>query len=550
MAFFDFISLKYSELNTQINDFLKDVYSRSSETFTNASPFGQILNVLKEFYQSTILYQKNIVRNIDFETATNTKVLRTYSRIAGHNPTRSISATGTLKLSLKAASSLSSDIRGGGIILSDKTVLKNNTNNYKYAIRVGKSSETFRLTTSSDNTFYVNIVQGSYEEQTFTGTGKKNQSFSVKIDNLSDIDNFDVEVLYNNAAITLKDSMYDMYRLEKSCYVKTGLDGGVDVYFGNGYCGFIPDLGSIITVRYLVTNGTSGNILTATTDDWKFISEVTDISGNYINMNNLFDVIMSDPIQFSSDGEGAVPLKNTIANVSRNFVLSTPQQYVYHLTRLGFFSKINVYNTLNDFNYTNDNVVYLYLIPNISNHYTSSTNYFNIPLDVYYLDNTEQDKIITYLKKLGNVPNGSEITIVQPIISKYVMNVYVRKLSGYTDDSIKSNIISYVSNYLTTLYRDDRISRSDMISTIKLVDGVDSVNVTFYSEKNETYHKSKPTSTDIYGLDPQLGDIVADKQELAIIRGGWSDRNSTYYNETTETSGLGPINIIFVGITD
>ena len=550
MAFFDFISLKYNELNTQINDFLKDMYSRSSETFTNASPFGQILNVLKEFYQSTILYQKNIVRNIDFETATNTKVLRTYSRLSGHNPTRSISATGTIKISLKAASSLSSDIKGGGIVMSDKTVIKNNTNGLKYAIRFGKSSETFRLTTSSDNIFYVNVVQGTYEEQTFTGTGKKNQSFSVKIDNLSDIDNFDVEVLYNNASITIKDSMYDMYRFEKACYVKTGLDGGVDIYFGNGYCGFVPDNGSIITVRYLVTNGTSGNVLTATSDDWKFISEVNDINGNYINMTNLFDIIMSEPIQFSSNGEGVVPLKNTIANVSRNFVLSTPQQYVYHLTRLGFFSKINVYNTLDDFDYTNDNIVYLYLIPNISNYYTSSTNYFNIPLDVYYLDSTEQDKIITYLKKLGNIPNGSEISIIQPTITKYVMFVYVRKKSGYTDDSIKSNIISSVSSYLTNLYRDDRISRSDMISSINTVDGVDSVNIKFVSEKNEIYHKEKPNSTDVYGLDPQLGDIVVDKQELALIRGGWSDRNSTYYNETTNTSGLGPINIVFVGTTD
>jgi hypothetical protein len=34
---------------------------------------------------------------------------------------------------------------------------------------------------------------------------------------------------------------------------------------------------------------------------------------------------------------------------------------------------------------------------------------------------------------------------------------------------------------------------------------------------------------------------------LAIIRGGWSDRNGTYYNDNIDGNGLGPINIMFVG---
>lgn len=83
MAYFDFIDLKFSNLTNQINNYLRDVYSRSNEVFSNASPFGQILNVLKEFYQFIILYSKNIVRNFDIETATNVKVFRTYARIAG-----------------------------------------------------------------------------------------------------------------------------------------------------------------------------------------------------------------------------------------------------------------------------------------------------------------------------------------------------------------------------------------------------------------------------------------------------------------------------------
>ena len=129
------------------------------------------------------------------------------------------------------------------------------------------------------------------------------------------------------------------------------------------------------------------------------------------------------------------------------------------------------------------------------------------------------------------------------------MNVYIRKYEGYTDDSIKINIISSISDYLTNLTRDDRIGRSDMISTIELVTGVDSVNIEFVSKNNEDYHRLKPDSTDIKGLDTILGDIVVERDELALIRGGWSDRNGTYYSESPDTNGLSSINIIFVGIT-
>lgn len=546
MAFFDFIELKYEQLNTQINTYVRNMYSKSNEFFSSASPFGQILNVLKELYQFTILYQKNIVRNIDIETTSNIKVLRTYSRIAGHNPSRATSASGTLRITTKPNLDLTNNILNGSIKITDKTLLKNITNGLDYTIRLGSTEETFRLI--NNNFFYVNIIQGKYEEQTFTGTGYKNQSFSVNISSLAEIDNFDVQVLYNNSVLMIKDSLYDMLRYERACYTRTGMNGGLDIYFGNGHCGFIPDIGSIITVRYLLTNGNVGNILTPLLNDFKFITEVNDTAGNFINMNQLFDIVITESIQFASNGEGVLETRNALSNVSRNFVLSTAQQYIYHLTRLNLFSKINVYNTLSDNNYTNDNKVYLFLVPKVSDYFSQTVNYFNLPLSIYTLDQYEIDKTITYLQRLGNIPNGTELEVIQPRISKYVMFIYVIKKEGYTDETLKNNIITSVSEQLAYSTRDDRIVRSDLISTIESISGVDSINLTFISEKNELLHKQK-ASANVLGIDTIMGDIVVEKDELALIRGGWSDRNQTYYSENNGTSGLGPINIIFVGTT-
>jgi hypothetical protein len=541
MAFFDFIELRYEELTNQINSYLRSVYSRSNETFSNASPFGQVINVLKEFFQWSTIYQKNIVRNFQVEEADNNKALRNLSRIGGHNPTRSITATGTLKLKIKPGIDINSDISGGLIKVQDKTLLKNKTNGFNYTIRLGKDEEVFRLSQSSS--IFLNVVQGTYEEQTFTGNGEINQSFSVNVSTTADVDNFDVEVLYNNNPLSIKDSQYDMLRNELACFTRTGMNGGLDVYFGNGDFGFIPEPGSIINVRYLLTEGTNGQILTPVRNDFQFLTEIRDGNDDTVDVTNNFDILTDKEITFASNGETDEFIKNILPNVSRNFVLATPGQYIYNLRRLELFSKVNVYNTLND------NKIFLFLIPKISNYYTGGLNYFNVPMDAFFLDDEEIDKTLTYLKKLGSITTNTVIEIIQPRISKYVMNIYIRKYEGYADDTIKQNVLSATSNYLTTLERDDRIVRSDMIKIIEEIPGVDSTQITFFSKKNEDYHKIKPDSDVIYGLDPVLGDIIVEKDELAIIRGGWSDRNYTYYNETPDAGGLGPLNIVFVGVT-
>ena len=548
MAFFDFIDLKYNNLTTQINNYLRTVFNRSDESFSNASPFGQVVNVEKEFYQQNVIYQKNVVRNFMVTEADNQKAIRNLARIGGHNPTRAITATGSIMLKLKSGIDIYNDIGGGKIQINDKTKIKNKSNGLIYTIRFGNAQEIFELSQNQD--IYLNLVQGTYETYQFTGDGEINQSFSVNISEGNTIDNFDVEVKYNNQSVTLRDAPYDMLKNEMACYTRTGMNGGLDLYFGNGDFGFIPGQGVQISVTYLLTDGTDGIIVTPQIDDFQWVDNITDMNGQSVNMDNTFDVYVDKQIGFASNGETTAFTKNLMPYMSRNFVLATPSQYIFTLKRLSLFSKINVYNTLDDNNFENDNRVYLFLIPNVTNYFNNNVNYFNVPIDAFVLDSNEITKTLTYLKKMANIPLNTVLEVIQPTISRYILNIYVRKFNGYADDTIKQNIITNVSSYLSSLDRDDRIPKSDIINILEGTPGVDSVNVSFISKKNEDYHKIKPISSLIYGLDPILGDIVVEAQELAIVRGGWSDRNNTYYNETLDGNGLGPINIMFVGITE
>jgi hypothetical protein len=461
-------------------------------------------------------------------------------------------------------------------------------------------------------TIQLNVIQGQYESQTFTGQGVKNQSYSVNVDGITNIENFNFAVFYNGVLCSGKVHMVDMLPFEYAYYSRTGFQGGLDIYFGTGDFGFVPEVGSVIEVRYLLSDGKNGNILNNKANDFTFIESVYDGNGDIISVETLFDITIENDITFGANKENKIFTKNAIAYVSRNFVLSTPDQFIYTLKKLNMFALINAYNTLDENNINNnsyidqfitetfgqfvperdkireklkeffpnvyDNVIYLYLIPDVTNYFLSDYNYFNIPFDAFYLDANEKMKIMNYLRMMGTLSITTNVRIVDPIISRYVINIYVRRFSNDFEDNIRNKIIAVVSDYFVNVNRYDRIVKSDLITKIKeQVSGVDSVNLDFICKKNEDYHRDRniavinanvantntptllppvtPVNPDRYdpnktlGLDAVQGDIIAEKNEFAVLRGGFYDRNGLYYNDIPIINGLSTINIIWTGVS-
>jgi len=163
----------------------------------------------------------------------------------------------------------------------------------------------------------------------------------------------------------------------------------------------------------------------------------------------------------------------------------------------------------------------------------------------------------------------SEVKFVKPQIRKYTMDISVRYFEGFNKEDIFNDIRNAVSNYLLNVTRRDKLPKSDIIYILEEVDGVDAVNVQFRSETEETarrlgYYESvtttiaaqepvtledlgngkqkyvffkkinevkkiniapgDPIPADIAGLD-QWGDIIMDREEVAVFRGGWLDRD-------------------------
>lgn len=565
-----FVDITFSNIKNAIEFYLKTEHNKGNLLFGVASPYGQILSVLENLHQLSFLYLKNSIMQFDLldPLQNNERVIKTNAILAGHIPGRAISATGTLKFSLKTNVDLEKEIPGGRITFRNKLQIKNKTNGLDYMFNLGVETQTHRIT--PNYTFYVPIIQGKPAVVNNTGFGTPLQTLSITSPNSqTDVENFNVEVLVNGEFWTIKKHVYEMLPNEKACVVRTGINGGVDVIFGNDGFGAVPNIGAIIQTNFIETDGQVGNIFRRTRDDWTFIGDIIDGNGDTIDVSTVFNVDIYTDINFGADKENINFTKSVLPIASNNFVLGLPQQYAYEIKKLGVFSHVNAYEKTG--------TIFIVATPNIRLFKSPDSNYFSVSIKAFELDNYEKSKIDRYLRTGGNLQLTRKYRITSPTLSYYIMNVYVITYSDASDDSVNGQILDKISEYFLFLSRIDRIPKLDLIKTLSTITDVHSIDIQFVCKKNEDYHyKAKldaqnrlnqyntsfqsnistsqlitdyvPTETK--GLDPFMGDIIFEPNEIPIIRGGWYDRNGVYYSDDINSNGLKSVNVVKKGTVD
>lgn len=574
---YDFVEVKFNELVDNINTFIKDLYNKSDINLSPADPYGQILDAVTKIHETSLLYLKNVTGKFDINNPDNEnlKMVRALARIAGLDPSRNLSATGTISMQLKPGVELT-EIPGSEIIIMNNSQIKNNSNNIDYYIDLGGVDyATYKI--EKGKKIYLPLVQGNFQTQTFTGNNTELQSFTIILPSNQTVEQYRVYVKVNGETYTRTEHLYDMLPGDKSFVLRTGIEGAVDIYFGTNDFGFIPPLGVNIEIKYVVSRGSNGNIAHKLVNDFTFSDELYDGFGASISTNDLFDIYIEDEISFGADSQSIKFTKATMPFVSRNLVLARPEQYIFMLKRLNVFSQIDAFTTEKGGEFDNqesndDSVVYLFLIPNFNLYLTGNNSYFDLDMNAFYLDIYEKNKVEKYLRTMGTISVGTSIKILEPIIRKYVINVYLRIFEDSIEDNVRSEILNKLSSFFGDMERRGRIDKSAIIKIIEEIAGVDSVMVEFISEANETYHKefeeykksimvSNPLQNPdliimdgyeknkVIGLDPKLGDITYNKAEVPVIRGGWQTRDGIYFKETPQTVGLGSVNIMIEGIS-
>lgn len=565
LKIFDSNKIKFDDIVTSINQWLIDTYDQSREVFTKSSPFGQILSVIQGFSQLVFLYIEDVVTESNIFTATKQRSIYGYARLAGHNPTRALSAQGTINLKIKPGAE--TPINSSYVILLNKTKIACLSNGLNYFIQLGDLTNSMRINLRGNEINSVKVIQGELESQNVISTGTALQSFTFQ--SKTAIENEMVWVYVNGESYENVDSLYDMTKGQKQCIVKTGISGGIDVYFGNEDFGIIPDEGAVINVEYVKTDGFSGNIFSkSNTLEWKFLDKGFSNTGEEVDLNELLFVTVEKPIILGADEEPMDLTKLIAPKTSRSYVLANPDNYVNFLSRFNY-SYVNAYTTRDDDYISDDNVIYLFIIPDVKRRLETNTDYFTTNLTNFYLDEYEKTALVDFIDMSGQQIISTELQVVDPILTRYVLNIYLQVYDTADQPTLKSEIISKITDYFLSVTRRDKIPKSDLIALIEGIKGVDSVNLSFVSETNEKaildgYYIQRINVIDrIRGIsvvqenqiqinsgeDPNLGldefgDIKIGLNEQPVVRGDWFDRFGNYYEDGISQTSFSSLNLV------
>jgi len=556
--------IRFNELYQDALNFVKASYGNLGQHFTMASPMGQLLQVILSYGRMILFYNEDSVTELNINTATRPQNVKGVASLTGHNPSRPMSARGTLIFQYNAQKlPLGTNI----VSIPNYTLLANNQNGLTYTVTLAGEEILFDLT-SVTNKIEVNIVQGKLEYQQATGTGDPLQSYNFQNKKGASIDNYYVNVYVNGTKWEVVDSIIDMNFNQPGVMVKTGQTGGIDLFFGNGYNGAIPPFGATILVEYVITDGAAGNLNAMNNNlnnSWKFLTPGFALNGEQIDLNKYINVVIKNEVMFGAQEEPLYLTRLLAPNMSRSFVLANENNYIYFLRKLNIFTiidaipgfatfedqyaadkynqskttyenlsaeyrtlvstygvssllatqkKVELDNADKQLNYytqqleaqkKDDNTVYLFLVPDVNKRIPSNENYYTCALSAFILSDGEKAAILDLIEQSGQRILTVDNQILALQFPKFTLNMSLILWEGTVYDTVRQNIISKTSDYFLQNTRRDRIPVSDLIRIIEGLDGVDSVNVWFDADKNNlNIYKTH------YGID-DYGDIILER---------------------------------------
>jgi hypothetical protein len=551
--FFKLNRITFQRLYEDAQNWFQSVYNITRDQFTPASPWGQLLGTMLNLAQMIIYYIEDSITELNIMTASKRQSIIGIAAMNGHFATRASGARGDINIQYSGENV---DMYGQNIIIPNYSKIFCLNNGQSYILDLNQ--EDLRINITNTEVVKAKIIQGTWENQTFTGEGTLLQSFEINVRGRREIDNNYVFVYVNGELYPRYESLYDIPYNQAGCLIRTGMTSGVDIFFGTDFNGKIPPAGSTIRVEYLITNGSLGNVLTNISDvTFRWEDAGYDITGNEIDLNTVLVISLDTPIVFGSDAEPVALTRLIAPKMSRSFVLANAENYSIFLQKMNYFSLVECFSTFDDNIEEDDNVIYIFALPNIIKRIRNNEDYFTIPQEQLVLTETEKNSIYRLLQESGQMIVTTAIKVLDPIIVRYVLNVSIIVYEGYDIENIREKIVERVSRYFVNNKRRDRIPKSDLIAIIEAIEGIDSVDLYFVSENNELRKlnwleelKTNPLAVEPedIGLD-EHGNIIIGKSDFPILRGGWSDRNQIFFQDNADLNVTSSVNIDVARIT-
>ena len=264
MPFTKFTNLDFDQIKTSIKDYL-----RANSTFTDfdfeGSNFSVLIDTLAYNTYITAFNSNMIVNESFLDSATLRENVVSLARNVGYVPRSKTCAKAQVKITGKVESETSSVTLPAGIICVGSA------DNTSYVFSIPENTTTtvkdkvftFNTVDSSGKDKGIDIYQGSFFTKTFTVDGSLDQKFIL---NNSDIDTSTISVYVkgiNDSGLGVKYSLVEnILTIDSTSNIfllQEVQDEKYELIFGDGKFGKKLEHNAIITVNYIITNGSNGN---------------------------------------------------------------------------------------------------------------------------------------------------------------------------------------------------------------------------------------------------------------------------------------------------
>lgn len=558
MKIFSLISTKFDNFINAVNSYLSKILGDTYDVnYTSSSIFGQLINVLGSAMQNMFTYIEDSLLEQSKSTATRKDSIYNLASISGYNPSLGTATTATIRMSF-----IPNNEDVTSIVIPNKTRLRCGYNGMMYNILLPQ--EAIVLNPAKDNSSkYLNIIEGSFENQTYQPDGGALYTINVRFKGDCDVDHITVWV--NNEKWERVDSLYDMNPDAKQYVVRTSLKDGLDLIFGNTQYGKELVGGDIVKVEYLLHNGEYGNIPTTDGVTFDFAETIYDTSGKDAEVSNVLMLTLDGQGMVSSGtfSESAMVVKEMIGYNSRSLVLADPKNYKLFLSRFSFVG----YNRT----WSEEGSLVINSLITRNNKLDKGRDYFLLQENDFKLSETQKLSIINAITRSRQTLAGSIYNIFDPELVKYAMYMYIKlKSNTYDTDFVTNKIRDLVGNFFHDIHNDIFIPKSDIVQLIKNnVPEVDGIDIYILCEKNEKalidrqyenkiyrYNPAKGTydihTENVYlydGENPMLGldehgNIYLDNaDQIPVLMGGWEYRDED--NPTNRFAVTDPLVITY-----
>ena len=581
-----FISRLKTNASQHLRDaqtFLERRYRLANAYFSRTSTFGLIITVCFELMEFILFYLETAIQEQNPNTATNLRSLRGHAALTGHDAFRGQSARG--KIEIKPSVTNRADIPSNWILIPHGLQLQSQNNGLIYSVLLTKSY--LRIPKNAVDYINVTIVQGEFQTQSFTSDGTNLQSYNIQANKT--IDHWYLKVTVNGEIWEQVDTFYRVKSQAKVFIARTGLDGGIDIFFGyNGDFGMVPPRGALIEIEYLEHDGVLGNWDTTSTNDFllEWIEDAETNIGESIDLNETFNLKIGQTPQLGGDIEDPNWTRQLIPISSKNNALIHPDDFEWWFSRITNVQVLDVSpeNQNEDF-LPNQNLDIL-LLPTWHNRLTAGEDYFSIDTDRLKFTNQEVQQLLNSLEEQGKQALNINVRISNPELKRYAILVRVSPDEAWRQryDELRNVIRGDLSDWFLDRQSNNdfkRISRSDLIAIIEDIENIISCDVQFLSEDNEVAIRNGEYTTEVvqtnlpepkFEVDGSLptavksekitrtiqlkenenpnlglndfGDILVKNNEVPIVKGGWSDRNGNFIQDVFDNELLvGPSNL-------